>query len=635
MAPLSNRIARAMWDFEVELRSRGSENSTKIGEHFSPSEENALQCLALVFSSISVASAILAFYCLIMLLIQSDMFKALWFLIYPAVVFVHGPIPNDSTFCQVTGFFLVVGIEASGTQILLDYTLGPKEAGLYPYRHLAYVIWVFFPLTMASLAFSNDTRAYVDQATYCYLPVRPLWYSLVLSWIPRYVIFLAILGIYASIYYYVRSKFHGFDKESKSRRTSIHTSNAIKGQKAHALPPTPTLACHGLISEPSGHSVATVAEARKQSVSSLGSEHGAPLAPTGTTRFIWASVLATNDSASDAPPSEDLSTVDSNSFTGPSTSEPLPAYLGTSLSSPNNIEVVNGSQSRTTAWPDNFVSRVAFSPSQSQLPKSKYSTAEILSSFRRGSLDLSNTTQPVPPQLQLINSRGQNMAVSEMLRTREKIRRQLRLLFIYPLVYMAMWVVPFVSDILQYDDRMAVNPPFALTCVTTIFMCCQAAVDCWLFSTREKPWRHIHGSDESFWGSLKFWSGWSGVRRKKTSFGPGKTRDEMVRDSRAAYQRREEELAQRRIDVIRGDQAREQRRERSWWEAAGFDGTIASQEESVNPEDNETESSGSPNDGKGSPGLPSSEVSEEKDQTEEETTTQSAHDLSETEKSST
>lgn len=49
-----------------------------------------------------------------MLLIQSDMFKALWFMIYPIVTFVSGPVLSSSTFCQVNGFFLAVGIEASG-----------------------------------------------------------------------------------------------------------------------------------------------------------------------------------------------------------------------------------------------------------------------------------------------------------------------------------------------------------------------------------------------------------------------------------------------------------------------------------------------------------------------------------------
>ena len=49
-----------------------------------------------------------------MLLIQSDMFKALWFMVYPIVTFVTGHVDSHSTFCQVNGFFLAVGIEASG-----------------------------------------------------------------------------------------------------------------------------------------------------------------------------------------------------------------------------------------------------------------------------------------------------------------------------------------------------------------------------------------------------------------------------------------------------------------------------------------------------------------------------------------
>jgi hypothetical protein len=57
---------------------------------------------------------LLTFTSLVMLLIQSDMFKALWFMIYPIVVFIRGPVPSSSTFCQVNGFFLALGIEASG-----------------------------------------------------------------------------------------------------------------------------------------------------------------------------------------------------------------------------------------------------------------------------------------------------------------------------------------------------------------------------------------------------------------------------------------------------------------------------------------------------------------------------------------
>ena len=52
---------------------------------------------------------------LIMLLIQSDMFKALWFMLYPIVTFTAGAVPSNSKFCQVNGFFISLGIEASGT----------------------------------------------------------------------------------------------------------------------------------------------------------------------------------------------------------------------------------------------------------------------------------------------------------------------------------------------------------------------------------------------------------------------------------------------------------------------------------------------------------------------------------------
>lgn len=70
---------------------------------------------------------------LIMLLIQSDMFKALWFMIYPIVVFARGPVRSESIFCKVNGFFVAVGIEASGTTYTLAYSCVPRLSG-YRYR---------------------------------------------------------------------------------------------------------------------------------------------------------------------------------------------------------------------------------------------------------------------------------------------------------------------------------------------------------------------------------------------------------------------------------------------------------------------------------------------------------------------
>jgi G protein-coupled receptor GPR1 len=64
--------------------------------------------------------------------------------------------------------------------------------------------------------------------------------------------------------------------------------------------------------------------------------------------------------------------------------------------------------------------------------------------------------------------------------------------------------------------------------------------------------------------------------KRKLIHGPGKTREEMVREARAAYKRRDEEMAQRKEQVVRNnaDTPAEgaRRGERSWWEAAGVDG---------------------------------------------------------------
>lgn len=162
------------------------------------------------------------------------------------------------------------------------------------------------------------------------------------------------------------------------------------------------------------------------------------------------------------------------------------------------------------------------------------------------------------------------------MRARTKIARQLRFLFIYPLAYMGMWILPFIAHILEWNDRYALNPPFLLTCLTTVFVCSQAAVDCWLFSTREKPWRHIPGNDadKSFLGSFKYWSIRAEnrpSRRERRHHGPGKTRQEMAREAKHAYRRRDQEsqeISQRRTDSLNFEAPR---RERSWWDGGVSD----------------------------------------------------------------
>jgi G protein-coupled receptor GPR1 len=184
-------------------------------------------------------------------------------------------------------------------------------------------------------------------------------------------------------------------------------------------------------------------------------------------------------------------------------------------------------------------------------------------------------------RLEVINSRGQNVDPSDI--TRDRIRRQLRLLFIYPLVYIGLWVIPFVGNIFRYDTLS--DTPVILKVLVNIIMTVQCAVDCLVFSIREKPWRHIPGSSGGFWESLVFWKGGESCSARQQSW-PGKSRAEMAAEARAAYRRRDDEIASRIRGTERNGNARRERAERSWWDATpGIDGTVSPAIEEVDPLD--------------------------------------------------
>lgn len=99
-----------------------------------------------------------------------------------------------------------------------------------------------------------------------------------------------------------------------------------------------------------------------------------------------------------------------------------------------------------------------------------------------------NTTQSTMPET------AQSGSTDHLRHTRQAIRRQLRFLFIYPLIYLLMWSFPFASHALNYDDRYVNRPIFWLSIVQTCSLALQAGVDSVVFSLREKPWRRIDDS---------------------------------------------------------------------------------------------------------------------------------------------
>ena len=179
---------------------------------------------------------------LIQLLIVSQLFKTLWIWTFSIRQLSRNldpsanggvPSPPNKGFCTADGFLYAYGSEATGTFInifadsqltsvdfvilliaihtvmsIFSHRRTTDQSGLYPYRHIAYAGWIIYPTLMASLAFTNGSNAYISQGSLCFLPIRPFWYRLALSWIPRYLILTFILGVYAAVYLYVRYKFN-------------------------------------------------------------------------------------------------------------------------------------------------------------------------------------------------------------------------------------------------------------------------------------------------------------------------------------------------------------------------------------------------------------------------------------------
>ncbi len=100
------------------------ENAISRLNAFTAREKHIQQILAVTFASMSILSALLTMYWfvrlkrvyrhqLILLLVASGLFKAIWFFIPPMLVLIRHR-PMSPPFCQGIGFLLAVGIEASG-----------------------------------------------------------------------------------------------------------------------------------------------------------------------------------------------------------------------------------------------------------------------------------------------------------------------------------------------------------------------------------------------------------------------------------------------------------------------------------------------------------------------------------------
>ena len=192
--------------------------------------------LSIVSSSLSLISGLILLYFfwrlsrnrklifrhqLILFLVSYDFIKALFLLMYPARVIAKSSVYYDVPFCKVVGFFTAMSIEGSDLAIvsfavhvaLLIYRPNVKvntgsatEGGLYPYRNYVYIVSIVIPILLASLAFASPI-SYTPLTNWCYLSTEAVWCRLALSWVPRYIIIVAIFVIYGCVYRHVTKQY--------------------------------------------------------------------------------------------------------------------------------------------------------------------------------------------------------------------------------------------------------------------------------------------------------------------------------------------------------------------------------------------------------------------------------------------
>lgn len=534
---------------------------------------------------------------LILLLIASDLTKSLWFVIYSSVT-LNRSLSTDSssgsTFCQVSGFFFAMGIEASDSAVFLialHWTVyifrsnkAAGESGIYPYRYLAFAFYVLFPTLMASLAFFTRFPAYVDTGQYCYLPAKPWWDRMSLSWIPRYINMTLIIAMYCASYMYIRITM---------RRFSRHHASVPTTHQERRIPGTPPLISHGLIPSPlesrrisfrlptggslDEGSANTQADDRfrfreslrfrldRLSLSSMRSR-GWPWQG-----LDWEADVGAHPSSSGlvSPRTGAAEPTLEATETGYRLQPPRPSLSTLKLGGRNESRPSRQSSSRCRISFD-FYRR----PISTTMEEDERSKGERLNVGRSGHLNSSQMHIYTVLQQGPGSEREGEPALSSPIasldyetlesdgisRGRDRIRRQLRLLFIYPAVYACVWVFPLVSDVIGYDKDDNQRPYWILV-ASLVSLCVQGLADTVVFCVREKPWRHVKGG---FWENLGiFMNGLSFDSRNEI----GKTREEMFHDGFRARLRREEEMErEQRASRMSPGYTSQVSVSRNWWD---------------------------------------------------------------------
>ncbi|KAL6710024.1 G protein-coupled receptor gpr1 [Coniothyrium glycines] len=427
---------------------------------------------------------------LIMLLIYGDVMRATWYFVYAGSALARGQVGTESAFCQSSGFFIQYATETSdyaglviavhsALQVFHPSTQAAFD-GLYPYRIYVYAGSFIFPVLMAGLAFVNPSFGYLTVGAFCTLPLRPFWYRLALMWVPRYVIASVIIGLAIAIYTYVGFEFRKYARQSSNHNNPLlspTSDKSIKSQQRKGQ--TDATIVQPEITKPS------IQKSRGNS-SDLDDGDIRPRR-TSSVSFVEVESLprrAISHASVASVQSPMASVMHLSTQRNAGTRPPL-----TIIPSGDSIRPTRSNELQFAVNPSASIGRVMAGPAFAGRDAGPFHDIEL--SY--------GSSEKSPGQRQ-------------MERQRARIHRQLQLMFIYPLVYTLMWLIPFIQHCSNYQDKYVIHPIWALRVGAVVCMTIMGFVDCLIFSLREKPWQSIASSDGTFWGSFAVFHGSGKVR---------------------------------------------------------------------------------------------------------------------------
>lgn len=448
---LGNLLARA--DSVVNQVDQFTDHQTYVQRilAISSSTTSIVFCSASIYCFFAIDPRRLVFrHQLIFFLLFFDLMKACILLLYPARVLTNYLAYFNAKFCHVVGFFTATAIEGADFAILtfaihtyllilktnLNVRVGNSrriEGGLYIYRFYVYGISFLIPLILASLAFVKN-EGYQSFVCWCYLPQYPVWYRMVLSWVPRYLILLTIFFCYASIYYHVIKQIRHlggvFTTTSKKKFTDISEKPSFFSALKYFLNTIKRKILPEL----------TLPEQNKEfkedvhphrSNSRMSKEHG--------------DNYGADDENDDDDDLEDIDDV---------------------LSSDDDISDLED-------MAENDEGNVGSSTHQSPINYNINTT-----------MTTSNSN---------LDNHGTDIHLENLKNFKKRqriIKKQMKSIFIYPLAYVFIWLFPFILYVTQVNYERHHQPIYFLNCLGAFMQPFNGTVDSIVFFIRETPWKY-------------------------------------------------------------------------------------------------------------------------------------------------